>query len=74
MVVVPTNEMEVEMLKQLANQKNEIQFTANGIQIVNKQISQGLVISKITSITSGIDNNNQEPKDSKTDAVEEEAL
>lgn len=61
MVVVPTNEMEVEMLKRLANQKNEINFTSNGIQIVNKQVPQGLVISKETgTVIPAEDNNNQE--------------
>lgn len=60
MVIVPTNEMEVEMLKRLANQKNEIHFTTNGIQIVNKQVPQGLVISKETGTLGLPDNNNQE--------------
>ena len=49
LVLVPTNEMEVQMLKQLDSQDNEINFTSNGIQIVNKSVPQGLVISKISS-------------------------
>ena len=66
LVIVPTNEMEVEMLKQLANQNNEINFTANGITIVNKSVPQGLVISKIPpNATTALEheesnNNNQE--------------
>jgi hypothetical protein len=60
LVIIPNNEMEVQVLKMLADQKNELVFTDNGVTIINRSFPQGLVISKKTGILD--DNNNQEQK------------
>ena len=46
LVIIPNNEMEVQVLKMLADQQNELIFTDNGVTIVNRSIPQGLIISK----------------------------
>lgn len=76
LVLIPKNDMEEQLLKELANQPNDIAYTIDGIQIVGKQVSQGLIITKATGKTA-VDDNNQESdttESSSEDADKEEDL
>ncbi len=70
LVLIPKNDMEEQLLKQLVNQHNDITYTSDGIQIVGKTVSQGMIIHKHSG-KSAIDNN-QEHSESNED--EEESL
>ena len=45
LVLKPTNEMEEKILEQLATQDNAITVIRNGVSILGRTISKGLVIS-----------------------------
>lgn len=45
-VLIPENDLDTAMLKQLALQDNEIQEIRSGATVLNKTFTNGLVISK----------------------------